>query len=104
MSIFQMDNFLNGDIDEMLEFQGETCPYIQYMYVRINSILRKLDNEVLINDVKYDKLHDDLSYDLVKQIYSFNDIFGKILGVYLLLGIGMGVIGSTISMKRYLDV
>jgi cell division transport system permease protein len=37
-------------------------------------------------------------------LYSFNDIFGKILGVYLLLGIGMGVIGSTISMKRYLDV
>ena len=37
-------------------------------------------------------------------LYSFNDIFAKILGVYLLLGIGMGVIGSTISMKRYLDV
>ena len=36
--------------------------------------------------------------------YSFSDIFGKILCVYLLLGVGMGVIGSTISMKRYLDV
>ncbi|MBQ3475698.1 MAG: arginine--tRNA ligase [Bacilli bacterium] len=62
------------DIDEMLEFQGETCPYIQYMYVRIKSILRKLDKEVLINDVKYDKLHDDLSYELVKQIYNFNSV------------------------------
>lgn len=62
------------DIDEMLEFQGETCPYIQYMYVRIRSILRKLDKEVLINDVKYDKLHDDLSYELVKQIYNFNSV------------------------------
>ena len=67
------------DIDEMLEFQGETCPYIQYMYVRIKSILRKLDKDVLINDVKYDKLHDDLSYDLVKQVYSFNDILKEVV-------------------------
>ena len=67
------------DIDEMLEFQGETCPYIQYMYVRINSILRKLDSEVLINDVKYDKLHDDLSYDLIKQIYNFNNILKEVI-------------------------
>jgi len=66
------------DIDEMLEFQGETCPYIQYMYVRIKSILRKLDNEVLINDIKYDKLHDDLSYDLVKQIYNFNSTLKEV--------------------------
>ena len=67
------------DIDEMLEFQGETCPYIQYMYVRIKSILRKLNEEVLINDVKYDKLHDDLSYDLVKQIYNFNDVLKEVV-------------------------
>lgn len=67
------------DIDEMLEFQGETCPYIQYMYVRIKSILRKLDNEVLINDVKYDKLHDDLSYDLVKQIFNFNNTLKEVV-------------------------
>ena len=67
------------DIDEMLEFQGETCPYIQYMYVRINSILRKLNKEVLINDVKYDKLHDDLSYDLIKQIYVFNDVLKDVV-------------------------
>jgi len=67
------------DIDEMLEFQGETCPYIQYMYVRIKSILRKLDKEVLINDVKYDKLRNDLSYDLVKQIYNFNDVLKEVV-------------------------
>ena len=67
------------DIDEMLEFQGETCPYIQYMYVRIKSILRKLDKEVLINDVKYDKLRNDLSYDLAKQIYNFNDVLKEVV-------------------------
>ena len=44
------------DMDEMLKFNGETSPYIQYMYVRIKSILRKNDSEVLLNNVKYDKL------------------------------------------------
>ena len=67
------------DIDEMLEFQGETCPYIQYMYVRIKSILRKHNEEVLINNVKYDKLHDGLSYELIKQIYNFNNILKDVV-------------------------
>ena len=67
------------DIDEMLNFQGETCPYIQYMYVRIRSILRKIDKEVLLNEVNYDKLHDDLSYDLIKQIYSFSDVLEEVI-------------------------
>jgi arginyl-tRNA synthetase len=67
------------DIDEMLEFQGETCPYIQYMYVRIKSILRKCDKEVLINDVKYDKLRNGQSYELVKDIYNFNKVLNDVI-------------------------
>ena len=67
------------DIDAMLEFQGETSPYIQYMYVRIQSILRKIDKEVLLNEVNYDKLHDDLSYDLIKQIYNFNNVLNEVI-------------------------
>ena len=62
------------DIDEMLSFQGETCPYIQYMYVRINSILRKVNHKVLINDVNYDKLSNDLSYRLIKLLYNFENV------------------------------
>ena len=33
----------------------------------------------MINDVKYDKLHDDLSYDLVKQIYNFNNVLRDVV-------------------------
>ena len=62
------------DLDEMLSFQGETCPYIQYMYVRINSILSKVDNKVLLNEVSYDKLTDEETYNIIKLIYKFNDI------------------------------
>lgn len=62
------------DIDAMLEFQGETCPYIQYMYVRINSIIEKSNENVLLKDINYSKLSDELSYSIVKLLYNFTDI------------------------------
>ncbi len=37
-------------------------------------------------------------------IIPFSDMFGLVLVVYLSLGIGIGIIGSVISMKRYLEV
>ncbi len=61
------------DLDEMLNFQGETCPYIQYMYVRINSIIKKYDKNVLINEIDYSKLNDEQSYNIVKLLYNFTD-------------------------------
>ena len=61
------------DIDEMLNFQGETCPYIQYMYVRIKSIIDKIDKKVLINEIDYSKLNDELTYNIVKLLYNFTD-------------------------------
>ena len=38
------------------------------------------------------------------QLISFKDMFNLILTVYLGLGIGIGIIGSSISMKKYLEV
>lgn len=67
------------DLDEMLKFQGETCPYIQYMYVRIKSILRKNDNEVLLKNVKYDKLLEGQAYEIVKLINKLNDILNDVI-------------------------
>ena len=61
------------DLNEMLNFQGETCPYIQYMYVRIKSIIEKIDEKVLINEIDYSKLNDELSYNIVKLLYNFTD-------------------------------
>ncbi|MBR2603928.1 MAG: arginine--tRNA ligase [Bacilli bacterium] len=67
------------DLDTMLNFQGETSPYIQYMYVRIQSILKKTNDEVLLNNVSYDKLTDDLSYALIKTIYSYNSVLNEVI-------------------------
>lgn len=37
-------------------------------------------------------------------LYSFSDIFARLLIVYVLLGIGIGITGSIISMRKYLKV
>jgi len=37
-------------------------------------------------------------------LLSFSDIFNVILIVYLILGIGIGVLGSSVSMRKYLKV
>lgn len=38
------------------------------------------------------------------QLLGFNELFNLIVVVYLVLGVGVGVIGSIISMRRYLKV
>ena len=37
-------------------------------------------------------------------LLSFSDLFGQIVLVYSILGIGIGVLGSWISMRKYLKV
>ena len=38
------------------------------------------------------------------KLLSFADVFNSIVIVYIILGIGIGVLGSRLSMKKYLDV
>lgn len=61
------------DINEMLNFQGETGPYIQYTYVRTQSVLRKIDNMPSFEDIDIEKLNDEYSQNLIKLLYSFED-------------------------------
>ena len=46
----------------------------------------------------------ELSINMGITIVSFAELFTSIVTVYLILGIGIGVIGSSISMKKYLEV
>jgi cell division transport system permease protein len=38
------------------------------------------------------------------KLLDFADMFNLIIIVYLVLGVGIGIIGSSISMKKYLEV
>ena len=64
------------DWDIMLNFQGETGPYIQYMYVRTKSILDKENYTMNKNLVDISELEEH-GLELVKQIYMFNDIVSQ---------------------------
>lgn len=62
------------DWDTMLNFNGETGPYLQYMYVRTNSVLEKASGIPDVNSLDLDVLQDNASINLIKAIYSFGDI------------------------------
>lgn len=60
--------------DQILNFQGETGPYIQYTYVRTKSVLEKVGYLPKAKEIKKEKLFDEYSQNIIKLIYSFEDI------------------------------
>ena len=66
------------DWDTILNFQGETGPYIQYTYVRTNSVLEKVNVIPNINDVNIAHLQDEASNRIIKLIYNFEDILVQV--------------------------
>ena len=62
------------DWNTALNFNGETGPYLQYMYVRTNSILNKLDKIPNVRDIDISLLNDESEIKLVKELYDFNNI------------------------------
>ncbi|MBR0427349.1 MAG: arginine--tRNA ligase [Clostridia bacterium] len=67
------------DIDAMLNFQGETGPYIQYTYVRTNSVLEKAKSMPKFEDVDTDLLQDEYSQKIIKLIYNFEEILNQVI-------------------------
>ena len=61
--------------EEMLSFEGETGPYVQYTYARAKSILRKVEetSSKTSTDVEldYNKLNSKEEFELVKQLEGF---------------------------------
>ena len=53
------------DWDIILNFQGETGPYIQYTYVRTQSVLEKIEEIPEISKIKLDNLTDMYSQNII---------------------------------------
>ena len=62
------------DWDTMLNFNGETGPYVQYIYVRTNSLLEKAGYMPKIENIDYEILQDESSVNVIKQLYRFEEI------------------------------
>ena len=62
------------DWNTILNFQGETGPYVQYTYVRTKSVLEKAGYLPKIEEVKVENLADEYSLAMLKLIYNFEDV------------------------------
>ena len=62
-------NGYDFDLEAMVSFEGETGPYVQYAYARIQSILRKADFQPSL-DANYN-LNDAESWEIIKLIQDF---------------------------------
>ena len=69
------------DWNTILNFQGETGPYIQYTYVRTKSVLEKSGvdiNNILFDMVNLDNLEDSYSQNIIKLLYDFHKVLVQV--------------------------
>lgn len=64
------------DWDEVLNFDGETGPYVQYTYARAKSVLRKAGLDE-IKPLAIEKITSDEEFSLVKKLAGFEDVVVK---------------------------
>lgn len=67
------------DWDTMLSFQGETGPYVQYIYVRTKSVLEKAGYVPEFKDINVNNLSDESSFNTVKIVSNFADILKQVV-------------------------
>ena len=67
------------DWDTMLSFQGETGPYVQYIYVRTKSVLEKAGYVPEFKDINVNNLSDEASFNIVKIISNFADTLKQVV-------------------------
>lgn len=67
------------DWNEVLNFQGETGPYIQYTYVRTKSVLEKISNIPNVDDICINNLQDETSLNVIRLIYNFEETLNQVI-------------------------
>lgn len=60
--------------DKILNFDGETGPYVQYTYARAASVLRKAGIDQVGEDIDYSVITDDASMNLLKEISRYPEV------------------------------
>lgn len=95
----------------IMKYVGATNGFIRWpfmvegMLIGLISVLISL----LILSFSYNAVVTQIQQSLINNminipLLTFNELFKTLLIVYLILGIGIGALGSAISMKKYLEV
>ena len=61
------------DWDTILNFNGETGPYVQYTYVRTQSVLRNVDRIPTLEEVNLQQLENKEAVNIIKLVYNFQN-------------------------------
>lgn len=63
------------DWDKMLDFEGDTAPYLQYTHARAHSVLRKAGEKGLApsTDAEFEALHTDVEKRLIVLLAQFQN-------------------------------
>ena len=67
------------DWNTVLNFNGETGPYIQYIYVRTKSVLEKVNERPNFKDINYELLQDKESQKVIFNLYNFENILMQVV-------------------------
>ena len=94
-----------------MKYVGATNSFIRWPFIVEGMIIGIIAAmiSILILGVAYNLLTDKILQSAINsminiQLLSFSEIFTLVIAVYLTLGIGIGIIGSMISMRKYLEV
>lgn len=95
----------------IMKYVGATNGFIRTPFIIEGIIIGLLSSIISIlivgggyNYIATQLVQSDTWQQLSIDLLSFGDMFVQIVLVYMFLGVGIGIVGSSISMKKYLDV
>ncbi len=94
----------------IMKYVGATNGFIRWPFMVegiIIGVVSALITIIILGfsyDVVAEKIMAGLSSTLPLSLLTFSDMLSMLLTIYIVMGIGIGAIGSAISMRKYLDV
>ena len=95
----------------IMKYVGATNSFIRWPFIVEGIIIGLLSGVIslVIISVLYMVVSRNVTFvnflaNLGLKLLEFNEMFNFILIVYLVLGMGIGIIGSSLSMRKYLKV
>ena len=90
----------NNEVKQKIDEYDKDKPDTEKVIKKITSSDETINYNLIANKILESQVVSAMSINLL----TFADMFGLIVLVYTILGVGIGILGSCISMRRYLKV